>query len=265
MAMKKIVFVDIDGTIIDRSRGLDAPSAKTKEAFKSLKEKGHLVFIASGRSKCLLPTSVKELEPSGYLLANGTYGELDGKVLFSKVMTEDCKETIATFADKVGGCYYLETQEHIYTKDTNLSLHNKFVVSWGESSCYRDEGYNKDLPINIAMLAIPKSDDLVKSVYDELSPYVTITRQGDLYSFDLNIKDTSKGSGISEILAILGIAKEDAYAYGDGYNDLQMFDAVRYGVAMANAVDELKSKAYTITADVLDDGLYTSLINFGLI
>ncbi len=263
--MKKIVFVDIDGTIIDCTRGLDDPTAKTKEAFKALKEQGHLVFIASGRARCLLPKTVIDLEPSGYLLANGAYAELDGKVLFSRTMSSAAKRAIIDFTEKVGGCYYLETVDDIYTTSTAMPLHQRFAEAWGDTADYRDEGYVDDMPINIAMLAVPEDDEIVKAVFDDLSLYVDINRHGTMYSFDLNIQGNSKGRGITELLDVLGMTKEDAYAYGDGYNDLEMFDAVKYGIAMANAVDELKAKAYGITGDVLDDGLYTSLKDFGLI
>ena len=263
--MRKIVFVDIDGTIIDCSRGLHKPTLATEESFRKLKEEGNLVFIASGRAKCLVPESVKALKPSGYLLANGAYAEIDGKVIFSETMSKDVKRRIIAFADRNDCAYYLETADAIYTRDLDLPLHKKFAQAWDVCNCYRDDGYHEDLGINIGMLAIRDDDLLVDRVYEELLPYVNINRHGSMYSFDINIKGMSKGEGIKKILDVLNIAKEDSFAFGDGYNDIEMFETVGKGIAVQNAVDELKEVAADITMNVIDDGFTHGLKKYRLI
>ena len=241
------------------------PTEKTKESFQKLKENGHLVFIASGRAKCLVPESVKALKPSGYLLANGAYAEIDGEIIFSDTMTKDMKREIISFAEENDCAYYLETADDIYTGDIGLPLHQKFAKAWDVCDCYRDDGYNEDLGINIGMLAIKEDDGLVNKVYDRLLPYVNVNRHGLMYSFDLNIKGMSKGLGIQKILDKLNIAKDDSYAFGDGYNDIEMFETVGHGIAVKNAVDDLKKVAEDITLDVIDDGFTYGLKKYRLI
>ena len=53
----------------------------------------------------------------------------------------------------------------------------------------------------------------------------------------------------------LGIEKENTYAFGDGVNDVEMIQLVGHGVAMGNAVEELKEVADEVTLSVDDHGI----------
>lgn len=56
---KKIIFFDIDGTLIDEKTDIIPDS--TKEALKKAKENGHLIFINTGRPISEINTRIKEL------------------------------------------------------------------------------------------------------------------------------------------------------------------------------------------------------------
>lgn len=60
------------------------------------------------------------------------------------------------------------------------------------------------------------------------------------------------------------IDKENAYAFGDGYNDQAMFREVGHGIAMGNAVDVLKQKATYITDSIDQDGILKALQHEGI-
>ena len=55
------------------------------------------------------------------------------------------------------------------------------------------------------------------------------------------------------------ISKDQAYAFGDGYNDLSLIEFSGLGVAMGNAVDEVKQRANYITLSNDDEGIYDCL------
>ena len=55
------------------------------------------------------------------------------------------------------------------------------------------------------------------------------------------------------------IDKDNAYAFGDGYNDQAMFREVGHGIAMGNAVDVLKEKATYITDNFDQEGILKAL------
>ena len=144
-------------------------------------------------------------------------------------------------------------------------MHIDFATSWDVIDCYTDETFNFDEGINLCMLALNNDDSLISKAYKELSNYVDLNRQGDLYSFDLNIKNINKGTAIVELLNYLNQDYIETFAFGDGINDLEMMQIVNYPIVMDNACMELKEIAYDITDDVLNDGFYNGLIKHNII
>jgi hydroxymethylpyrimidine pyrophosphatase-like HAD family hydrolase len=63
----------------------------------------------------------------------------------------------------------------------------------------------------------------------------------------------------------LGFDLKDVYAFGDGLNDIEMIQSVGNGIAMGNAVQEVKNHANYITKHVDDDGILHGLKHFELI
>ena len=56
---------------------------------------------------------------------------------------------------------------------------------------------------------------------------------------------------------------KDTIAIGDNVNDLSMIQAVAHGVAMGNAVDELKAAAEYVTTAIDNDGVANGLAHYG--
>ena len=52
------------------------------------------------------------------------------------------------------------------------------------------------------------------------------------------------------MLNYYGLSKDEAIAFGDGRNDIEMLEAVGTGVAMGNAIDEVKARADVICKSV---------------
>ena len=72
---------------------------------------------------------------------------------------------------------------------------------------------------------------------------------------DIIPKNGGKGQGVREILSYYGFSKDEALAFGDGDNDIEMFENIN-GVAMANSSENLKKIAYDECKSVDDDGIY---------
>ena len=74
-----------------------------------------------------------------------------------------------------------------------------------------------------------------------------------------------KGAGIRKVLAYYGLTPEDAMAFGDGNNDIEMFQAVGHSVAMGNASADLKAIASEVCRPCAEDGIYHYCKENGLI
>ena len=71
---------------------------------------------------------------------------------------------------------------------------------------------------------------------------------------DLSPVGVSKASGLAHVCAELGLDASDVLAIGDGRNDIEMLQWAGRGVAMGQAVDEVKAAADDVTASVVDEG-----------
>ena len=74
-----------------------------------------------------------------------------------------------------------------------------------------------------------------------------------------------KGTAVARIWEHYHLAREEAMAFGDGNNDIEMLEAVGRGIAMQNASPELKAIADDICDDVANDGVYSYCKEHGLI
>jgi hydroxymethylpyrimidine pyrophosphatase-like HAD family hydrolase len=82
---------------------------------------------------------------------------------------------------------------------------------------------------------------------------------------DVNASNGSKATGIEQLLRRLEIAPEEAVAFGDGLNDLEMLSMVGMGVAMGNARPEVQAYAKMVTGLAEEDGVKQGLQKLGLI
>ncbi|WP_223162743.1 HAD family hydrolase [Nocardioides antri] len=71
---------------------------------------------------------------------------------------------------------------------------------------------------------------------------------------DLAPVGVSKASGLRYVAEQLGIGAEDVLAIGDGRNDIEMLTWAGRGVAMGQAVQEVRDAADDVTAQVDEDG-----------
>jgi Cof subfamily protein (haloacid dehalogenase superfamily) len=76
---------------------------------------------------------------------------------------------------------------------------------------------------------------------------------------DLAPADVSKASGLQSVCARLGVPARDVLAIGDGRNDVEMLRWAGRGVAMGQAVEEVRAAADAVTATVQDDGVAVEL------
>ena len=76
---------------------------------------------------------------------------------------------------------------------------------------------------------------------------------------DLAPVGVSKASGLARVAGELGVEPGHALAIGDGRNDIEMLQWAGRGVAMGQAVDEVREAAHAVTESVYDDGVAVEL------
>lgn len=260
----KIFFFDIDGTLIDCNKGLINPSDKTLYAFNELK-KEYMTIIASGRCLDMIPSKIRDLNPSGYLLNNGSYCLINNEIVFSKTISEKYINDSLLFAKNHNSVFYLKAENKVFCSNLNHPLHLKAINDYADETTYYDYANRTNEKGNMISIFFnnKENNDLYFNLFKD---YLDIRKQDDDSTYvDCNDYGVNKGTGVSSILDILNIKKEDAYAFGDSYNDLEMMENVLNSVAMGNAVKEVKKRCRYVTKSVMDDGIYEFLIKEKLI
>jgi HAD superfamily hydrolase (TIGR01484 family) len=82
---------------------------------------------------------------------------------------------------------------------------------------------------------------------------------------DVNLSNSNKAVGLTKLLEVLGIAPDEAVAFGDGLNDIEMLSLVGMGVAMGSGREELKQIANMVTISAEEEGVRYGLEKLGLI
>ena len=87
----------------------------------------------------------------------------------------------------------------------------------------------------------------------------------DIKGADIVEKRNSKAKGLQFLCDYLETDIKNAYDFGDSMNDFEVLQAAGTGIAMGNAVSELKEIADYVTADIEEDGIFKACRYFHLI
>ncbi len=63
----------------------------------------------------------------------------------------------------------------------------------------------------------------------------------------------------------MGYSLDECLAFGDSQNDIPMIQACKIGIAMGNAIDEVKDASDFVTSNIKEDGIYNGLKHFEII
>ena len=95
------------------------------------------------------------------------------------------------------------------------------------------------------------------------------TGRSYLYALDglkrFNIEPDDKSVGIKKMMDILNAPMDDVVVFGDGHNDITMFQMAKTSIAMGNAIDQLKETATFVTKSCDEDGIEYACQHFGWI
>lgn len=255
----KIVFFDIDDTLRIKETGYIPESVQ--QVFRSLKEKGILTGIASGRTPYGLVPEIKALQPDYFAMINGSYVEdAKGNLVYHRPLGKELVEEVIAWAKSQGIEYgLLGSQKGTLSKrterisqvidliydglETNPEFHQ--VADIYQILTFENDGQEVELP---------------SSLTDELRSV-----RWDAISSDIVLKDSSKAAGVAKVVEKLGLKPENVLVFGDGLNDLEVFDYAGISIAMRHSHPELQKRADFITKKVEEDGIFYALEELGLV
>jgi len=259
MKNTKILFFDIDGTLIDMNR--KKISDKMIEALIRLKERGILLCLATGRGPMGVPR-FPGVEFDAYLTYNGSYC-FDGRqtIYSSPIPTEDVKRVIKN-ASGIGRPVSAATKDRLLANGSDKDLEDYYAISKAELivAADFDEVVNREAVYQLMLGCREKDYPALLEGADGAKIAAWWDRAADIIP-----AAGGKGRGIRKVLEHFRLDAADAAAFGDGNNDIEMFQAVGTGVAMENASEQLKAEADEVCGHVAEDGIYYYCLERGMI
>lgn len=254
----KIIFFDIDGTLIDMTK--KAISDKTVETLLRLKENGVKICIATGRAPGSVP-KFDGVDFDAFLTFNGSYCFNSSDVILSTPIPKVDVEKMIENATRINRPVSIAGKDRVVANGTDKDLSDYFGFAKQEVPVSDD--FNEVLKGEIYQMMMggrkDEYDDILKNVEN-----ARITAWWDR-AVDIIPVNGGKGKGIEAILEYYGIDRSESMAFGDGGNDIEMLQTVGTGVAMGNALDNVKAIADEICGTSAEDGIYHYCLENGLI
>ena len=252
--MKKIIFFDIDGTLLDCPNGITEISPKVKQCIRELQNKGNYIFIASGRPYAFISNEILEFGFDGFVLTNGAQVIVRDELIYKQKIKEDIIKELTNNFEKHNIQYMLQGEIYSYMKSEYKEFYS-FYDSFNISRKYIKSEYNLDKidVYKIEMLCTNK--DAVEYCLSLQNDQFDCNHNISHNIFEMYSSVETKASGIMKVLNHLNIPVENSYAFGDGINDVEMLETVGCGIAMGNASDEVKNHAKEVTCEVENDGI----------
>ena len=240
--MGKILFFDIDGTLVEFRGGMPDSS---KEALLRAKENGHKIVLCTGRSKKQIYPWLLEIGFDGIVAAAGAYVECEGNVAFRHAMEREAIRKAVRHFRTWGAAYGFQTADaFVVHRDQAEPMHQVFV----------DMGVSAD-KIDSIFDGLRKEDGegfypkVEKMIYYK-SP-LAVQQVREIFAPELEVTASS--------------FEEPDETSGEVANDMEMMQYAKIGVAMGNAVSELKRAAYMVTDDIAQDGVLHAMQKLGLV
>lgn len=260
---KKVIFFDIDGTLLSSHNEryfYVEPSAL--EALKQLKQNGHIVAISSGRPELFIHKYFPGIF-SNYVAMNGAHVVVDGKTVFEECFSPDEIRKYIEYFDRYGCWYNFVGNTRGWARHVPEEQIEPLNESYGMPDYLQTDWEPEDVHASLIDFVFQDEAHYLRCKPAFQKPMVLNKHPGSLAA-DLSFQGKDKSRGVQIFLKEAGISPEDAYAIGDGYNDITMMKVVGHSIAMGNAVEDLKNVAEYVTAGIDDDGIYKACKHYQL-
>ena len=271
----KAIVMDVDGTLTNDKKEI---TPKTREVLLKAQEQGILLILASGRPTTGLVEMGKVLEMDKnnglFISYNGSkvINCQTGEELFNEPLKLEDAKAVLEHMKKFEIKPMIDKGDYMYVND----VYNCMIRFRGEPFNvikYESRGGNYklceiddlaafvDYPLN-KILTAGEPEYLQEHYIEMMEPFkdkLNCMFTGPFY-FEFTAKDIDKAKALDTVLKPLEITADEVIAFGDGHNDISIIKYAGIGVAMENAVADLKEAADEITLSNEQDGIAESLL-----
>lgn len=273
---KKLIFVDIDGTLT--VAGNNTPPDSAVDAIHRAQNMGHKVFLCTGRNPDMLRPLLR-YGFDGVVACSGGYVLLGEELIYDCPMTREQTELALEVFARNNVFRTIEASDASYG-DRGLqdmiagaSEGNSELERWrkalAENLGIRPmEEYDGRPIYKVVLMCLSESQlteprRLLESEFEFCMQHVEA--HADCLNGELVNRKFNKGSGVRRICEALSHPVEETIGFGDSMNDLAMMELVGTSVCMANGSPELKAMVDMVCPSVEEDGLAEAFSLLGLL
>lgn len=261
----KMIGLDLDGTLLTDKKEL---TDRTKAALRRAIELGITVLVASGRPWMGVPQELRNFPGMRYALtSNGAriIDTKDDRVIEEHLLSPE----LALKALAVCGKY--DTLQEVYFDGQGYAPEDQmaYVEKYHRNPSMCEYMRKTRLPVKDIRKLVEQENrglDKVQALFADMDERETAWKEleqekglelvGSLqYNIEINAAGVNKGTGLVNLGRMLGIRRKEIMAFGDGDNDIAMLREAGFGVAMANADEQVKAAADYITLSNEEEGV----------
>lgn len=263
----KVLALDLDGTLTNSEKVI---TPRTKAALLTAADAGTTIVLASGRPTVGIQPLAQELELAsrgGCILSYNGGKIIDcktGHALVQHAFPPEIIPTVCTFARywNVVALTY-DSQGIVTEQAANPYVQEEARINKIPVRQVDDLAAEVDWPINKLLLVgdpvdMPHVEELMQQ---EFAGRLSIYRSAPFFIETMPL-GVEKSASLALLLRTMGLFPKDLMACGDGWNDLPMIQFAGLGVAMGNAVPQVRMAADYVTADNDHDGVGLAVEKF---
>lgn len=249
MVMHLLLF-DLDGTLLRSDKSI---SDRTLQSLKKCREQGILIGVSTSRSEKNSMNYIREVAPDILIVSGGAVVKFGDRYIlvseFSEAETEKMICTIRKFCGEDCEITVDTLENHFW--NYHVDPRQQLGFAW-DGSTYTDYSDFQEKALKIcAEIHDPETARRLSEQLPECDCIKFV--DGDWYKFTK--KTATKESAILKICDECDILPDQITSFGDDLVDIGMLKLCGTGVAMGNALEEVKLAADVVIAGNDEDGI----------
>lgn len=263
--MKKLLAVDLDGTLLYPKRPLTLMTRANERFLKRWIKEGNEVVLATGRNSMMQPKVEKKLGVSLPLIGcNGGFIMENGTVVFGEPLPKGfCADLFLKEVGKYGIQAWTlmdsSPKDYLYFSDGLfpllpyfMKIYYFFLFRYREItvmkkdvffSRLKQDGIYKIMPV-FGVTSKKNTKTALEAYYPLYDNYGGKVNLGISESaIEITSKDASKGNAVMKIAQRKGYAREDVWVIGDSGNDISMFKLFPHSFVMGHSAQWIREHA----------------------
>lgn len=259
--MKPIVSFDVDMTLLDH-RDWQIPDSAL-DTIEKLRE-NYIIVLATGRDMDSASSIAvrDQVRPDAVIHLNGTKVTVGDEIIYEHTFDKLLLKQILSYAEKtpysvgttVGNLDYYVNPEVVRNHDMRL---------WGQCGRVFADPYSLER-LEVRTMAYI-GDEAGARAMEEAFPEIHVHMFADKRGADVVERKASKAVGLAKLCEYYKISLAETTAFGDSMNDYDIIKASGKGIAMGNAMEELKKAADYVTDPIDRDGIRNACLHFAMI